>query len=158
MYCDATMMDGFEGLTKPQMYTEFADGINTVFYDANSVIGLVFGEEEASAGKLVEAIREQARMHAVSERSARVVDHVVLIIFSYSLKFIFTVVKDDLQTCFKSSPIGVVLVAKRPNVGVEVILDRDGLHTSEIVQNDDACHVHLCKEPAVVWERKIKWE
>ena len=85
------------GLTKPQMYTEFADGINTVFYDANSVIGLVFGEEEASAGKLVEAIREQARMHAVSERSARV-DHVVLIIFSYSLKFIFTVVKDDLQS------------------------------------------------------------
>ena len=70
------------GLTKPQMYTEFADGINTVFYDANSVIGLVFGEEEASAGKLVEAIREQARMHAVSERSARVVDHVVLIIFT----------------------------------------------------------------------------
>lgn len=46
-----------------QMYTEFADGINTVFYDANAVIGLVFGEEEAAAGKLVEAIREQARMH-----------------------------------------------------------------------------------------------
>ena len=62
------------GLTKPQMYTEFADGINTVFYDANSVIGLVFGEEEASARKLVEAIREQARMHAVSERSARAGD------------------------------------------------------------------------------------
>ena len=139
------------GLTKSQMYTEFADGINTVFYDANSVIGLVFGEEEAAAGKLVEAIREQARMHAVSERRARV-DHVVLIVF-------FTVVvKGGLQTCFKSSPIGVVLVAKRPNVGVEVILDRDGLHASEIVQNDDACHVHLCKEPAVVWERKIKWE
>ena len=39
------------GLTKPQMYTEFADGINTVFYDANSVIGLVFGEEEASAAR-----------------------------------------------------------------------------------------------------------
>ena len=49
------------------MYTEFADGINTVFYDVNTVIGLVFGEEEAAAGKLVEAIREQARMHAVSE-------------------------------------------------------------------------------------------
>ena len=49
------------------MYTEFADGINTVFYDVNSVIGLVFGEEEAAAGKLVEAIREQARMHTVSE-------------------------------------------------------------------------------------------
>ena len=49
------------------MYTEFADGINTVFYDANSIIGLVFGEEEAAAGKLVEAIREQARMYTVSE-------------------------------------------------------------------------------------------
>ena len=51
------------------MYTEFADGINTVFYDANSVIGLVFGEEETAAGKLVDAIREQARMHVVSEIS-----------------------------------------------------------------------------------------
>ena len=49
------------------MYTEFADGINTVFYDANSVIGLVFGEEEAAAQKLVDAIQEQARMHMVSE-------------------------------------------------------------------------------------------
>ena len=48
------------------MYTDFADGINTVFYDANAVIGLVFGEEEVAAGKLVEAIREQARMHTVS--------------------------------------------------------------------------------------------
>ena len=48
------------------MYADFADGINTVFYDANTVIGLVFGEEEAAAGKLVEAIREQARMHSVS--------------------------------------------------------------------------------------------
>ena len=48
------------------MYTGFADGIDTLFYDANSVIGLIFGEEEAAAGKLVEAIREQARMHTVS--------------------------------------------------------------------------------------------
>ena len=55
------------------MYADFADGINTVFYDANTVIGLVFGEEEAAAGKLVEAIREQARMHTVSERSERFV-------------------------------------------------------------------------------------
>ena len=49
------------------MYTEFADGINTLFYDANSVIGLVFGDEDAAAGKLIEAIQEQARMHMVSE-------------------------------------------------------------------------------------------
>ena len=48
------------------MYTDFADGINTLFYDACTVIGLVFGEEEAAAGKLVDAIREQARMHTVS--------------------------------------------------------------------------------------------
>ena len=59
------ILDGFD--YKTQMYTEFADGINTVFYDANAVIGLVFGEEEAAAGKLVESIREQARMHTVSE-------------------------------------------------------------------------------------------
>ena len=49
------------------MYTEFADGINTLFYDANAVIGLVFGEEKAAAGKLVEAIHKQARMHTVGE-------------------------------------------------------------------------------------------
>ena len=48
------------------MYTDFAGGINTLFYDACTVIGLVFGEEEAAAGKLVDAIREQARMHTVS--------------------------------------------------------------------------------------------
>ena len=44
-----------------------------------------------------------------------------------------------------------VLVAKRPNVGVEVILDGHGLDASEIVQDDDAGHVHLGKEPTVVW-------
>ena len=49
------------------MYTEFAGGINTLFYDCNSVIGLIFGEEEAAVGKLIEAIHEQARMHIVSE-------------------------------------------------------------------------------------------
>ena len=49
------------------MYTGFADGINTLFYDANSVIGLVFGDEDAAAGKLIDAIQEQARMHMVSE-------------------------------------------------------------------------------------------
>ena len=49
------------------MYTGFVDGINTLFYDANSVIGLVFGDEDAAAGKLIEAIQEQARLHMVSE-------------------------------------------------------------------------------------------
>ena len=82
------ILDGFD--YKTQMYSEFADGINTVFYDANAVIGLVFGEEEAAAGKLVEAIREQARMHTVSERSERSSDFIVittLILFSHSRVF-----------------------------------------------------------------------
>ena len=42
-------------------------------------------------------------------------------------------------------------MAKRPNVGVEVILDGHRLDASEIVQDDDAGHVHLGKEPTVVW-------
>jgi hypothetical protein len=48
-----------------QLYLEYAGGLNSVFFDLHTVIGLCFGGEPTAAGKIANTIQEQARMHRV---------------------------------------------------------------------------------------------
>jgi hypothetical protein len=48
-----------------QLYLEYAGGLNSVFFDLHTVIGLCFGSEATAACNVANTIKEQARMHRV---------------------------------------------------------------------------------------------